>query len=154
MSKFFPPFFSFFIYATHLFILSIIFFQSHMIRHLVTQSAFKETKRVTEHSRHSEVTRGLGHSDTWGTRGLRHCRRLRRHLEHLSTECTWSLQALRALEHSMHSGIGVLGHLQAVYLADTPKSRSSSCRHLFFLISLSLSLSLSLSVPLLSLIRK
>ena len=42
------PLFVFFIYIKHLFIFRILF-PSYVIRHSVTQSAFKDTQRALEH---------------------------------------------------------------------------------------------------------
>ena len=55
------PFPSF--YMKHTFMLSILF-KSHLIRHSGTGRAFKDTLRALEHSKHSESTRALGHSDS------------------------------------------------------------------------------------------
>ena len=80
-----------FIYIKHLFILSILF-QSHLIRHSGTQSAFKDTQRAFKHSKHWESTRAHGgHSDTWALKALGHF-------------SSYSTQAIWALGHSKHSG--------------------------------------------------
>ena len=42
--------------------------QSHLIKHSGTQSGLEDTHSALEHSKHSESTRELGHSE--GTRAL------------------------------------------------------------------------------------
>ena len=84
--KFLKIFFSIFAFA-HIhktsFILSILF-QSHLIKHSGTQSAFRDAQGTLEHSRHSESTRVLGgHSGTWTFKVL-----------DLFSSDTWALEEL------------------------------------------------------------
>lgn len=58
---------SFFVYIKYIFILKILF-QSSLMRHWTTQSAFEDTQTAAEHSKNSESTRALGwHLSTRGT---------------------------------------------------------------------------------------
>ena len=114
--KFLKIFFSIFAFA-HIhktsFILSILF-QSHLIKHSGTQSAFRDAQGTLEHSRHSESTRVLGgHSGTWTFKVLdlfSSCKALR----HLDTQRARRGRpgTFGALRHSKHSDTRTLGHLR------------------------------------------
>ena len=113
--KFLKIFFSIFAFA-HIhktsFILSILF-QSHLIKHSGTQSAFRDAQGTLEHSRHSESTRVLGgHSGTWTFKVLdlfSSCKALR----HLDTQRARRGRPGKALGHSDTWA------LEELYLADS-----------------------------------
>ena len=100
-----------------------ISFKSHLIRHLGTGHAFKDTQRTLKHLRHSDLGTGHskgtqralgGHLVTWALGGHLDTRRALGHSEgtralgrHSDTSDTWALGhlghsgtlALRALRH-------------------------------------------------------